>query len=78
MPELLYHVRVSVIHIHIVIATERISLQVKNPEGQHDYIALWNLVERDRVLKAFILGYDIPSVECELTVMYQVHLLLGL
>ncbi len=61
MPELLYHVRVSVIHIHIVVATERISLQVKNPEGQRDYIALWNLVERDRVLKGFYSGIRYPE-----------------
>lgn len=41
--QLLYHIRVTVVHIHVVIATGRISLQVEETELEHDHLTHWNL-----------------------------------
>lgn len=44
--QLLHSVRVTVIHVHIVVSTRGVSLQVKNPELDHDHLALWDLRKR--------------------------------
>lgn len=41
--QLLHRVRVTVVHVHVVIATGRVSLQVEDTELEHDHLTLWNL-----------------------------------
>lgn len=45
--QLLHRVGVTVIHVHVVISTQRVRLQVEEPEGQHHHAPLRDLEERE-------------------------------
>lgn len=48
--QLLRHVRVTVMYVQEIISALSVSLEIKDPEGQRDHIAFWDLTETCLVL----------------------------
>lgn len=45
--QLLHCVGVPVIHVHKIVSAQSVGLQIKNPKGERDHIAIWDLRETD-------------------------------